>query len=134
VPKTLRHQKRPPIPPPAGSDEKVSKKTPRQRPTYAVECGLKIATAIRRKSLQGLEPHRGGHEGSPNHERPRPSEAEHQREAEIANDVIDLPTQSRAVLPFRGAKGTKYEQQDQGGHAANFHGFNGHFLSYSCTA
>jgi len=62
----------------------------RQRPTYAVECSLQIAMAIRCKSLQGLEPHRGGHEGSPDHERPRPSEAEHQRETEIADDMVDL--------------------------------------------
>ena len=33
-------------------------------PAYAVQCSLKIAMAIRRKSLQGLQQHRGGHEGS----------------------------------------------------------------------
>ena len=80
---------------------------------------MKIGMAIRRKSLQALQQHREGHEGSPDHERPWPSEAEHQREREIANEVVDLPTESRAWYPFRGAKGGKYEQH-QDGHAANF--------------
>jgi hypothetical protein len=75
--------------------------------------------AIRCKSLQGLQQHRGGHEGSPDHERPRPSEAEHQRETEIAGDMVDLPTETRTILPFRRAKGAEYEQQDQDGHVAN---------------
>ena len=118
-PKTLRQQKCPPIQPPQCSAEKIGKQSARQRPTYAVECSLQIAMAIRCKSLQGLQQHRGGHEGSPDHERPRPSEAEHQRETEIADDMVDLPTETRAILPFRRAKGAEYEQQDQDGHVAN---------------
>jgi hypothetical protein len=82
--------------------------------------------AIRRKNLQRLEQHREGYKGSPEHDGPRPSEAEHQREPEIANDVVDPPTESLAWYPFRGTKGGKYEQ-DQGRHAANFyHGFDRH--------
>ena len=41
----------------------------------------------------------------PDHERPPPSEAEHQREREIAKEVVDPPTEARARYPFRGAEG-----------------------------
>jgi hypothetical protein len=85
--------------------------------------------AIRRKSLQSLEQHREGHDGSPDRERPRPSEAEHESEREIANDVVDLPTESRAGYQFRGTKGGKYEQQDQDGRAADLYDrFGRHFV------
>ena len=57
-PKTLRQQKCPPIQPPQCSGEKISKQSRRQSPSHAVECSLKVATPIRRKSLQGLQQHR----------------------------------------------------------------------------
>jgi hypothetical protein len=69
--------------------------------------------------LHALQQHREGHEGSPDHERSRPSEAEDEGEREIANEVIDSPTESRAWYPVGGAKGGKY-QQEQDGYAANF--------------
>ena len=69
--------------------------------------------------MQSLQQHREGREGSPDHERPGPSEAEHQREPEIADEVLDLPTEPRAGLPFGWAQGDDHEQ-DHGGHAAKF--------------
>ena len=74
--------------------------------------------AIRRKSLQALEQHRGGHERSPEQEWPPPNEAEHQREREIAKEVVDPPTEARARYPFLWAEGGIY-QQEEGGPAAN---------------
>jgi hypothetical protein len=125
----LWQQKRPPIQPSPCSDEKISMQRCRQHSACAVHCSVKIGHAIRRKSLQALQQHRESRDGSPDHERPRPSEADHQREREIANDVVNLPTEPRTELQFRGAKGGKYEQQDQDGHAANFcHRFNRHFV------
>ena len=38
---------------------------------------------------------------------------------EIADHVVDLPTQSRAWYQFPGAQGGNYDQS-QDGHAANF--------------
>jgi hypothetical protein len=100
-------------------DEKMSRQNRRHRPASADQCSMKVGMAIRRKSLQALQQHREGHETSPDHERTWPSEAEHQREREIADEVVDPPTESRARYPLGGAKGGKYEQ-DQDGHAAKF--------------
>jgi hypothetical protein len=65
---------------------------------------------IWRKSLQALQQYRGGHEGCPDHERTRPSKADQQCQREIANEVFDLPTESRTELQFRGTEGCEYEQ------------------------
>ena len=59
--------------------------------------------AIRCQTLQALQQRRGGHEGHPEHERPGPSEADNRRSHEIAEEVLDLPTERRARLPIGGA-------------------------------
>jgi hypothetical protein len=74
--------------------------------------------AVRSKSLQALQQYREGQKRSPGQERPPPSEAEHQREREIAKEVVDPPTEARAWYPFLWAEGGKY-QQEEGGRAAN---------------
>ena len=38
-------------------------------------------------------------------------QAEHQREREVAKEVVDPPTEARAWYPFRWAEGGKYEQE-----------------------
>jgi hypothetical protein len=91
-PKTLRQQKCSPIQPPQCSGEKISKQSRRQSPSHAVEYSLKVATPIRRKSLQGLQQHRSAHKDPANHERPRPRKPENHAKPEIANHVVDLPT------------------------------------------
>jgi hypothetical protein len=54
--------------------------------------------AIGCNSLQGLQQRCEGHEGSSDHERPGPREAEHQGENEIANEVVDSqPSPERGV-------------------------------------
>jgi hypothetical protein len=52
---TLEGEKRPNVQQPPCSGEKISTQRPRQSPGHAVACGLKVATPIWRKSLQGLE-------------------------------------------------------------------------------
>ena len=56
--------------------------------------------AIWRKSLQGLQAASRRHEGSPDHDRPWPSKAEHYGKPEIANDVVDLPTESKLLTEY----------------------------------
>ena len=63
--------------------------------------------------------YRDGHEDSADHERPGPSEADKQRDSEIAQEVVDLPTELRAGCPFDGAEGGDHKQ-DHDGPAANF--------------
>jgi hypothetical protein len=66
--------------------------------------------AIRRKRLQGFQQRRASREGSRDHEWPGPSGAEHRCKNEITDEVVELPTESRADLPLRRAKGGKYDQ------------------------
>jgi hypothetical protein len=100
-------------------DQKLSRQNRRHRPASADQRGNQIGMAIRRKHLHALQQHRESHEGPPDHERPRPSKAEDERDHEIAKEMINSPTESRPWYPFAGAKGGKY-QQEQNGHAANF--------------
>jgi hypothetical protein len=51
---------------------------------------------IRCKSLQTFQQCRDNHEDPPDQERPGPSETEKERDSEIANDVVELPTEVRA--------------------------------------
>jgi len=74
---------------------------------------------IRCKSLQALEQCRDDHKGSPDHERPRPSETEKHRESEIANEVVELPTEVRAGRPLFRPEG-RDDEQDHDRHAASF--------------
>jgi hypothetical protein len=69
--------------------------------------------------LQALQERRDGHEGSPDHERPGPSDADNRRDYEIAEEVVDLPTERRAGRPIAGTQRRNHEQ-DYGGDAANF--------------
>ena len=97
-----------------------------QHTGYAVQCSLKIGMPIRRKSLQRLDQNCEDREGAPDHDRSRPSEENHQREREIADEVVELPTEPRAWYPFPGAERGKYKQE-QGRRAENFyHEFSGH--------
>ena len=52
------------------SNEELSKQSHRQRPTCTPQCSQKIGMAIRCQNLQGFQQCRGGHESSPDHERP----------------------------------------------------------------
>jgi hypothetical protein len=69
--------------------------------------------------LQTFEQRRDGHNHSPDHQRPRPSKADKQRDSEIANEVVELPTELGAGGPFGRAEGGDYEQ-DHDRPAANF--------------
>ena len=75
--------------------------------------------AIRRESLEALQQNRQYQEGSSDDERPRPSQAEHTCENQITDDVVYLPTESRAWYPFRWSQRGKYEQA-QRDHADTF--------------
>src|SRR5262245_57910409 len=75
--------------------------------------------AVRCQSLQPLQQRPTGHESSSDHERPGPSKAEHPRDHEIADEVVDLPTEPSAGLPIGGAQGDHHEH-DYDGHAENF--------------
>ena len=48
-----------------------------------------------------------------------PSKAEHQRDRKITEEVLNLPTEPRAGLPFGRAQGDDHEQYHDG-HAAKF--------------
>ena len=90
---------------------------------------MKIGEAIRRNSLQALEQHRAGHEGSPDHDR----RGERGDIRSIASEVVDLPPESGAWYPFPGAKRGEHEQQ----RAATLHTFVKaliDILSYPCSA
>ena len=50
----------------------------------------------------------------------RPSEADNRRDREIAEEVVDVPTEPCAGLPIDGAQMGEHEQGD-GGDAAKFH-------------
>ena len=76
----VTRETRSPVSTPPCSDEELSKQSRRQHPACAVECSLKIGRAIRCQSLQALQQLRDGHKGCPDHQRPGPGEAEHQRE------------------------------------------------------
>jgi hypothetical protein len=65
---------------------------------------------IRCKRLQALEQCRNDYEGSPDHERPGPSATEKQRDSEIANEVVELPTELRSGCPFFRPEGGNHEQ------------------------
>ena len=91
--------------PPPCSDEELSKQSCRQRPACAAECSQKIGRSIRCQSLQAFQQRPAGHESSPDHKRAGPSKAEHRRDREIAEEVLDLPTEPRAGLPFGGGPG-----------------------------
>jgi hypothetical protein len=68
---------------------------------------MKIGMAIRRQSLQALEQECEGSDGSADHDRPRPSDTDQQRECEKAEEVVHLPTEPGAKLQFRRAKSGK---------------------------
>ena len=74
---------------------------------------------IRRKSLQTFQQCRDSHEDSPDQERPGPTETEKQRDSEIANDVVELPTELRAGCPFFRPQGSDHKQ-DHDGQATSF--------------
>ena len=74
---------------------------------------------IRCESLQALEQRRDGREDSADHERSGPSDTEKQRDSEIANEVVELPTEVRAGCPFFRPEGSDHKQ-DQDGHATRF--------------
>ncbi len=73
---------------------------------------------IRRKSLQALQQHCQSHESAPDDKRPPPNQAERQRQREIANEMVDLPTEAGSRYAFCGPQGSKY-QQEKDGYAAN---------------
>ena len=75
--------------------------------------------AVRCQSLQGLQQRPTGRESSSDHERPGPSKAKHRRDREIAEEVVDLPTEPRAGLPVGGAQGD-HREQDHDGTLQNF--------------
>jgi len=79
------------VKPPPRLDEKTSDHSRQNHAAGAVQGSENIGRAIWGKGLQGLQRGREHHEPSPNYERPWPSEAEHQRNNEIADEVIDLP-------------------------------------------
>jgi len=54
--------------------------------------------------LQALEQNRDHGEGCSDDEWSRPSDAEHQREEEMAYEMLDPPTESCAALPIGGSK------------------------------
>jgi len=89
------------------SDENFSNKGRDQHPGCAVQGRKKIGVAVRWNGLQRLQQCRERYEGCPNDERPGPSEAEHQRDDEIAREVVELPAKSRTWLPFCGAQADK---------------------------
>jgi hypothetical protein len=74
---------------------------------------------IRCKSLQTFQQCRDNHEDSPDQERPGPSETEKERDSEIANDVVELPTEVRAGRLFFRPEGSDHKQ-DHDGHATSF--------------
>jgi hypothetical protein len=90
---------------------------------------MRRGMAIRREGLQGFQHNRESHECSSDDERPRPSQAEHPCENRITDDVVYLPTETRAWHPVRGSQGGKYDQ-GQGGHADNFC----RCIRHACTA
>jgi hypothetical protein len=49
-----------------------------------------------------------------------PNKAEHRRDREIPEEVLDLKTKPGAGLPFGGAQADDHDQ-DHDGHAAKFH-------------
>jgi hypothetical protein len=78
------------------------------------------------KACRPSKQRREGHESSPDHDRPGPSEADKQRDGEIAGEVVELPTERRAGRPIGGAQRDEHDQ-DHGGYAAKFcHGFDCH--------
>jgi hypothetical protein len=72
-------------------DEKTSDHSRQNHPKSAVEGSENIGRAIRGKGLQSLQRCREHHEAPTNYKRSGPSEAEHQRNNEIADEVVDLP-------------------------------------------
>jgi len=65
---------------------------------------------IRCEGLQALEQRRDSHEDPADHERPCPGETEEQRDCEIANEVVELPTEVRAGCPFGRPEGGDHKQ------------------------
>ena len=74
---------------------------------------------IRRKGLQAFKQRRYCREDSPDDERPRPSQTEKQRDSQIANEVVELPTETRAGRPLFRPQSSDHEQ-DHDGHATSF--------------
>ena len=89
----------------------------RERPARTAECRDKIRRAIRCESLQAFQQHGEDHERSPNQERAEPSEADQRADCEIADEVVDLPTQPRAGGPIGGSQRSAREQ-DHSSYAA----------------
>jgi hypothetical protein len=69
--------------------------------------------------LQPLEQRRDSHEDSADHERPGPGETEEQSDSEIANEVVELPTEVRAGRPFFWPEGSDHKQ-NYDRHATSF--------------
>lgn len=80
--------------------------------------------------MHGLQQRRNGHEGSPDHERPGSSDADKRRDREIAEEVVDLPTERRAGRPIGGTQRGNHKQ-GYDDHAANFcHQFDCHSVRF----
>jgi hypothetical protein len=69
--------------------------------------------------LQSFQQRRDSHNDSADHKRPRPTETEKQRDSEIANEVVETPTELSAGGPFGRAKCGDHKQ-DYNRPAANF--------------
>jgi hypothetical protein len=69
--------------------------------------------------LQAFKQCRDCREGCPDDERPRPGEADKQRDSEIADKVIELPAQLRAGCPICRPERSD-DKQDYDGYAARF--------------
>jgi hypothetical protein len=64
----------------------------------------RVSAASGAKACRASEQRRNRHDGTSDHERPRPGEADDCRDHEIADEVIKLPTEPGAGLPLAGPK------------------------------
>ncbi|MGA9894343.1 MAG: hypothetical protein WBQ55_18775 [Xanthobacteraceae bacterium] len=69
--------------------------------------------------MQTFQQERGGYHEDPDHQWPRPSKADEQCDAKVAEEVVNLPAKRRAGCPFFRPEGSDHEQ-NQDGPAANF--------------
>ncbi|MFZ1153013.1 MAG: hypothetical protein WAR76_25335, partial [Xanthobacteraceae bacterium] len=69
--------------------------------------------------METLEQRRYCREDSPDQKRSGPGETDKQRDYEIADEVIELPTEVRAGCPFFRPEGSDHKQ-DQDGQATSF--------------
>ena len=106
-------------PPSPYPHEQFGNESSRQRPGCAPKRGLEVSRSIRCQGLETFQQHRDGHNDSPDYKRPRPGQAYKQRDSEIANEVVELPTEFGAWSLFGWAESGDHKQ-DHNRPAANF--------------